>query len=985
MEPDPSPESGEGPAPGPTLSYEQRATTERAVSASTLARGTAVHRYIILDRVGEGGMGVVYSAYDPSLDRRVALKFLSRQGAERHDVHERRLLREAQAMARLSHPNVAIVYEVGTFEGRLFLAMEFVDGVDLRAWLSDSTRSFVEILDVFRAAGRGLAAAHAAGIIHRDFKPENVLLDQHGRARVTDFGLSRASQDAKDTSPESIASSDETADGDGTADGDETALSSSPLTRPGGLLGTFSYMAPEQRRGRPADALSDQYSFCVALFEALHGERPFKDPVAESGNATTASSPTTTPGRPAVPRWCRRALLRGLSESPEHRFPSMEALLVALSPHPMSRRRQFTIAASLSVLATVAVAYGLFSDRAEAQAAPRCDLGAQRLGGVWDGSRKSHLREAFVRSGARGAEMTWRSFVEILDHRAGAWAGMHNEACAATHVLGAQSPTVLDLRMECLDRRRLEMKALVDVYAEKPDAKSLDRAVSAAENLSTISACADVANLRAVAPLPEDPAVRARISSIRQRLSRSLALYEAGRYEQGREYMESLKKEADAVGYGPLVGEAAHALARHLSLVAPAEAETVLFSAASQAVRVHDWELEAQILLTMLANYGRAGRIPESLMTARFAHLAVERANGDDVLRARLAMNTGSAVGNAGNQDESLRQLRLAEQLWRRALGGRSPRFAKALANTGNTLVNRGLTRMAMESLERALAIQRDILRPDHPDLAYSLDSLGQAYMNLGLLKKARETVMSALAIRTQELGPDAALTTYSVEQTANAEARLGNYKRAFELYGNLLATQRRVLDPRDVFLANTYLSLGDAQRRAGLVDEAERTLRTAIEHCARSGVPEYDTVGHALASLGQLHNRRGQHGEARRECQDAIRILSGTAGEHSSYLLPARECLAEALIAAGDFAAARKQLEQALPADIDLDAGPQSTAGARLQLARALWATPHERARALEVARAARDSLITAEGDNRLIAARIETWLDSHQDQPRH
>ena len=182
-----------------------------------------------------------------------------------------------------------------------------------------------------------------------------------------------------------------------------------------------------------------------------------------------------------------------------------------------------------------------------------------------------------------------------------------------------------------------------------------------------MSPCANVATLRAVVPLPDDPATLVAVQSVRQRLSRSLALYEAGRYKQGREYMEALKKEADATGYGPLIAEAGQALARHISQVEPEEAEKVLLDAAKQAVKAQDWALEAEIQLSVLANYGRAGRVLESLVAGRFAELAVERARGDDALRGRLAMNMGSAEGNAGHFEEALRHYRQARELWKRS------------------------------------------------------------------------------------------------------------------------------------------------------------------------------------------------------------------------------------------------------------------------------------------------------------------------------
>ena len=263
-------------------------------------------------------MGVVYAAYDPKLDRKVALKFLNRPDPQHGEWN--RLLREAQAMARLAHPNVAVAYDVGTSQGHVFLAMELVDGVDLRSWLQARTRTVPEILAVFSAAGQGLAAAHASGIVHRDFKPANVLVNKSGRSRVTDFGLSRSIY-LGDVAPP--------ADGEdgaaGTPDSIRTPLNAR-FTFTGAVLGTPSFMSPEQHEGKEADARSDQFSFCVALYEALHGVRPFAgETLAEIRESILARRFAPTSSR--VPAWLNAAVVRGLSASPADRWPSMAALL----------------------------------------------------------------------------------------------------------------------------------------------------------------------------------------------------------------------------------------------------------------------------------------------------------------------------------------------------------------------------------------------------------------------------------------------------------------------------------------------------------------------------------------------------------------------------------------------------------------------------------------------------------------------------------
>jgi len=287
-------------------------------------------RYAVLRTLGAGGMGVVYAAYDEELERRVAIKVLHPRFSEDGESRAR-ILREAQAMAKVSHPNVASLHEVDVEDRRLFVVMEFVDGPTLGGWLTAAPRSEREILEVYRQAGRGLAAAHAAGLVHRDFKPDNALVGRDGRVRVVDFGLARASGAPDPASGRSSPN-----------------LLIRPLTRPGALAGTPAYMSPEQHGSASFDARSDQYAFCVALWEALMGERPF------AGDTVTALMHSVRSGqftRPATDRDVSPALLRtlrrGLAAEPEERWPSMDDLLLALavdsshetSDTPRSRRR----------------------------------------------------------------------------------------------------------------------------------------------------------------------------------------------------------------------------------------------------------------------------------------------------------------------------------------------------------------------------------------------------------------------------------------------------------------------------------------------------------------------------------------------------------------------------------------------------------------------------------------------------------------------
>ena len=251
-----------------------------------LERGRALGRYVVLARLGSGGMGVVYAAYDPELDRKVALKLL--HGAK--DDAQPRLLREAQAMARLSHPSVVTVHDVGTVEGRIYVAMEFIDGLTLRDWLDhEKDAPFERRLEILRLAGEGLAAAHGQELVHRDFKPDNVMVGNDGRVRVLDFGLARATGETA----EEVAIRQESADLSTSASSKALSVE---LTRTGAFLGTPRYMAPEQFEGRDADARADQYAFALTAWEVLYGKRPFSgDSAAASGLARSIGKLTPPP------------------------------------------------------------------------------------------------------------------------------------------------------------------------------------------------------------------------------------------------------------------------------------------------------------------------------------------------------------------------------------------------------------------------------------------------------------------------------------------------------------------------------------------------------------------------------------------------------------------------------------------------------------------------------------------------------------------
>ncbi|MEM6989678.1 MAG: serine/threonine-protein kinase, partial [Myxococcota bacterium] len=303
-----------------------------------------VARYVPLEKIGAGGLGTVYAAYDPELDRKVAVKFVR---TDPEGVNARaRLVREAQAMAQLNHPNVAAVHDVGTVGNEVFIAMELVDGVTLSGWWRAEKRSWKQVRDMMLQAGRGLSAAHAAGLVHRDFKPPNVLVGTDGRVRVLDFGLARTWHNDV-PAPRFVPAAGK---------GVDANLTDSRL-----LLGTPAYMAPEQITGGSVGPAADQFAFCATLFEGIHGARPFQGDDVSKLMQSVIDGRVTRPTSPArIPAWLHKTIKRGMSTDPAQRFPSMDALLFALEHDRRSRRKQWFVAATVAVVSIVAALLGVF-------------------------------------------------------------------------------------------------------------------------------------------------------------------------------------------------------------------------------------------------------------------------------------------------------------------------------------------------------------------------------------------------------------------------------------------------------------------------------------------------------------------------------------------------------------------------------------------------------------------------------------------------
>ncbi|HEY5089501.1 MAG TPA: serine/threonine-protein kinase, partial [Polyangia bacterium] len=546
-----------------------------AASSQTPGPNALVGRYRLLRLVGRGGMGEVYAAHDPELDRRVAIKIL-RADARPDDIEAARLLREAQAVAKLSHPNVVAIHDVGTAAGRMFLAMELVEGETLATWLDRRRRSLDEILRMFVMAGRGLSAAHRVGIVHRDFKPQNVMVSRDDTARVMDFGLAARGGPATSNEPR--------------------------LTRVGSILGTPLYMSPEQLVGQPVDPRADQFSFCVALWEALYGARPFEGAtLLEIRTAVLADRPRPGPLQARVPRRVRAALERGLSVDRSKRFPNMESLLSALVDAPKRRHGQTVAVVAASALALAGTGILVRAWRLRSLDSAACAPTAS-LANVWeagpDSRPRREMRTAFAASEVGDARARFERTSRILDAYADSWVGLSREACEARR---DGTDKVSPLRSACLDRRRAELAALTDVLAQA-DTKIVRRSIGAALSLRRLDACSDPGVLKAAPPLPADPALRARVESLTNQLLALRASAEAGHDWQTLELIGALTEEVRAAAYEPLLTETLLVHARIRSPFDP-EAAIPLYEEAykhAEALRNDAFEAEAAIQLAAI-------------------------------------------------------------------------------------------------------------------------------------------------------------------------------------------------------------------------------------------------------------------------------------------------------------------------------------------------------------------------------------------------
>jgi tetratricopeptide (TPR) repeat protein len=821
--------------------------------AASVPRGQLVGRYVMIHQLGAGGMGVVYAAYDPELDRKVALKLIRSEldgNAAANELKDR-LRREAQAMARVAHPNVATVHDVGREGEQVFVAMEFIDGETLQQWLSKGPRSRAAILDVFARAGRGLAAAHAAGLVHRDFKPNNVMIDRDGRVRVMDFGLARASGVASgDVRPSSPSRID------------------SPLTATGVLLGTPAYMAPEQLGRGTVDARTDQFSFCVALYEALAGARPFVAADTDELRAAILASRLARPKR-RMPGWLLAVVERGLKPKPEERWPSMDALLGALKRDPWRRR--------LRALATVGMA-GLIAAgvvavrRATSARAELCSGAERKLAGIWDADRRRAVEEAFANTGVAYAPITFASVAARFDEYGAAWVVARTDACQATRIRGEQSEDLLDARMACLDDRLGQLASLAELFGHA-DASVVAKAASAVGELPSMRGCADLEALRQLVPPPRDPAARAKVEALMKRKNQVEALYDAGQYRAALPLAESLLKDASTVDYAPLQGEAGYQLGRlYLRLTRLAEAARVSETAALAFEAGRDDESAARAwgLLGYIAGYEQS-QPNEGFHYLRLAQAELDRRGSkSEEAEQLLASRRLAVLLTAGRYEESRAEAQRSLTLARKLTPTGSVAIIEALSSLAVILDMQGRAPEAVPLGHEALARAEKELGVVHPTTMLVLTNLVSALCGAGRFAEALPLAVSELERAERGPSPDPREVAIALVGRARALTGLGRYqgaiadnRRALALYATIAADGD--LTPTDkLAIADPLTDLGRDERLLDRPSDAIAPLERAIATHEAQESPPADIAG-ARFELARALWETGDRGRARK------------------------------------------------------------------------------------------------------------------------
>jgi tetratricopeptide (TPR) repeat protein/predicted Ser/Thr protein kinase len=960
---------------GPRSDFEEdrvRAVVERRLLATTTVAPVKIGRFPVLRKLAQGGMGVVYSGFDEELDRRVAIKVLA--GESREEATER-LRREAQAMARLSHPNVVTIYEVGMWEGQVFLAMEFVRGKTLGEWLTETGPSWREILDVFRQAADGLAAAHEVGVVHRDFKPENVMIDDRGRVKVLDFGLAMT-EESIDPVALSMANDREFVR-PGT--GGQPKLS---LTMTGSLMGTPAYMAPEQHLGRPTDSRTDQFSFCVALYEALYdGQRPFggddRDSISDSVLGGNLRPP---PKGSKVPGWIRKVLARGLATSPDQRWSSMGALVTQLNRDPARLRMQL---GGLGIVLGAVLGVWGYTQLQEQQAVAACEQEGAQISKVWNDEAKAQVRDALLKTQVAHASETWAKVEQRIDDYVGEWSQNRTSVCNYALVHQEWTAEQHQSAARCFDARKTRLQAVVDVLSHASRGAAQE-AIGLSTDLPDLATCTRAESFDRGTDLPTETTRREEVIEGTTELERANVLLAAGSYGDALDIAQTVLAAAGTNEYAPLRAQALQVAGlAYLDKADYDRAEKNLDKAYFLAVDegIDSVAAVSASNLCVLVGY-RLSRYEEGLRWAKHAQVIYDRLEGDDTGQAQLYNNLGLVHHRAGDFDASrthhLRALQLRETIYDEA----HPLVAESLFNLALVHRDMGAYAAAESAFQRAVEIQSEALGREHPRVAAALNGLGAFRIATGDYDAAEEHYSEALRIGEAAFEQNHPRLLGSISGLGVIHRERGEYEEARALFERVLQAHTDQVGGEHRYVAGVLTELALLNIEVGQLDRADELLGRAAEIRQRTQGRDHPDLAPILLAQGRIQLEQGHLTEAAEYYARTLGITERAFGaDHRAVAAPLAG-LGAVRVAQGQHDRAVEPLQRALGVLTTVPGDPREIAAVRFSLARALWdatETARARPRARTIAEQARTDYASAGAHASEERDAVETWLNEH------
>mgnify|MGYP002400457907 CR=1 FL=1 len=834
-----------------------------ATVSAPVPKGTIVGRYVVLSPLGHGGMGTVVAAFDPDLSRRVALKLVQPREHERPED----LTREAKVLAKLEHPNVASVYDVGFWEDRLFIAMELVDGGDIDAWLAEG-RSTSEIVTVYLQAGRGLAAAHARGVVHRDFKPSNVLVGKDGRARVADFGLAQLAAEVVGT----VSAADSM-----------RGLVHSQTT----AGGTPDFMAPEVLAGEPANAKSDQYSFCLSLLASLTG-------VPDRERLATLDVPTRL----------RRVLARGLATEADERFATMDELLAALEASGRRQRPWLVRGAAVAVIGALVATFA--ATRIEG-GDDGCEQERQTFTEGFVPARLDALQRLLASSTIGHAKTSAPKVAEALSQYADAWMLEHQRVC------GDPSRTA---ERTCLQDRRGEIEAMWSAL-ESGGPDVVEHAMDAIRRLRTPGSCTDPDRPPPppAAPAPPDDAEAGK--AIRAHLDRAQALLRTGQPGPSLQEAQSAAGKADEIGHLALRAEARLAEGdAHHRFGEYADAETSYRAAFADAWRSGHDVLAIQVAAELVILVGSQRSRPEAgAVWLDVGEAAVGRLGWPTVEEADLWDSAGALAVREGDTALARKQYERALQTRARFLSDDHLAQAGTLYNIAAIDTEEGAFEDAVRRSRRVLEIRLANLGEHHPDVALAYNTLGASLLYLAKDDEAGELLEHAYTLGNDTLGPGHPRMAPVRNNLANYLNRKGQHQRAKALYEESLEVWTETRGPDDPDVALAHHNLAATVLNLDEFDLAIEHDRQAVEIWSRALGPDNPKVATGLYGIAIAMLKADRCAEALEPAERALAIVEASPDQGSRRLAPTLFGVSRALACADHHDRALELAERAVAA----------------------------------------------------------------------